>query len=1013
MRSKSGLSRADLLWSFASVDSSQHQQIAEILGFEKHEESRQETVCNDQSQVNQQNPEEIDSDSVEPPTDEESFKPVSTSSSYYRITSRSIDQTENQTETTELNLPAWFTEASPTLLEETKTRIPSVHQVKPLHTELTAWSRLLPFLQKILGSRVEGRRPDTVRLVKQAAQHEMIRKIPRKQRFYWATKARMLIDINDDNFPYRRDFLHLRDRLLQARGNEGLDVQYVYDEPGSYVVRYQQQREFIEPWSSPEQGTPILILSDLGMHSQSRQTLYGWLAFGQMLNAQGFRATVLMPVAERHIDNRLLRFFDCIVWDRTGRLKLIKGDYQAEKDKYNHPESIDQLLSYFFAVVRADSGLLRTVRHLLPGAYDIGHEIAIWRHAAVVSEGDEWGWQAGSKSNYLEQAQRLIAEISPEQKLKLVELIGRYHALYPDELYFEAMYSLKLLGLELPVEVEKATEQFMQDMVKTYQANLDNSLLHAWVKRHLVRYEVKAIRQEHRYWCAFMAFAKKRDEQKTGATTSEWPDDLSDVEKEEAWLFLNATQTVRTYQLRQVGEKLALIPEKIEIPQPDTFQTAMQDDWSANAQSGTTLLTLNLTDTHIFHTHTDQRGEQHIVSLNLGQAHDQTFQLPATGQHTFQIGWERITVDVKSAQQQKEDWMVFMGSGSEGIYAESKDQQNHIYRWYWDTPVFFSGARFSPGFWGYAPEYSSRLMPDWAGGAGRDEYGLYADVIVKDILLRFRWIEPASFVMGSPKDEEGHYEREILHQVILTQGYWLAETACTQELWQAVMRENPSDFKGTMKPVENVSWNEIQNFLEQLNKQHPELNLRLPTEAEWENACRAGTTGAFNFDGELSLDKVNYRGTWEYESDKWGEGALKETADVKSYPPNAWGLYEMHGNVWEWCLDRYGDYAAEPVIDPKGAESGDSRVLRGGSWFFGGRDCRSAYRFLDDPSLRRDLTGFRLVRGHELKSVRSVRAGQQPDGSHAGGARGGQMGDGLRGGEEQKGMLDWFKDFMK
>jgi len=990
MRSKSGLSRADLLWSFVSVDSSQHQQIAEILGFEKHEELRQDVDYKDQSQVNQQKPEEFDSNSIidpEPQTDEELFKPVSTSSSYYRITSRSIDQTENQTETTELNLPAWFTEASPTLLEETKTRIPSVHQVKPLHTELTAWSRLLPFLQKILGSWVEGRRPDTVRLVKQAARHEMIRKIPRKQRFYWATKARMLIDINDDNFPYRRDFLHLRDRLLQARGNEGLDVQYVYDEPGSYVARYQQQREFIEPWNSPEQGTPILILSDLGMHSQSRQTLYGWLAFGQMLNAQGFRATVLMPVAERHIDSRLLRFFDCIVWDRTSRLKLIKGDYQAEKDKRNHLQSIDQLLSCFFAAVRVDSGLLRSVRHLLPGAYNIGYETAIWRHAAVVSEGDEWGWQAGSKSNYLEQAQRLIDALSPEQKLKLVELIGRYHALYPDELYFEAMYSLKLLGLELPVEVEAATEQFMRDMMKTYQANLDNSLLHAWVKRHLVRYEVKAIRQEHRYWCAFMAFAKKRDEQKTGATTSEWPGDLSDAEKEEAWLFLNATQTVRTYQLRQVGEKLALIPEKIEIPQPDTFQTATQDDWSANAQSGTTLLTLNLTDTHIFHTHTDQRGEQHIVSLNLGQAVDQTFQLPATGQHTFQIGRERITVDVKSAQQQKEDWMVFMGSGSEGIYAESKDQQNHIYRWYWHPPFLISRTGLYPGFWSGQSPKSPSLKPDWADGAGRDEYGLYADVIIKEILLRFRWIEPTSFLMGSPEDEAGRYNDELQHQVILTQGYWLAETACTQALWEAVMHSNPSEFKGEVKPVENVSWNEIQNFLEQLNNQHtelnlPELNLRLPTEAEWENACRAGTTGAFNFDGELSLDKVNYRGTWEFESDKWGEGALQQTTDVKDekYRPNAWGLFQMHGNVWEWCQDWLGDYPVEPVIDPKGPKSGGSRVLRGGSWFNDGWYCRSAYRNHYNPLLRDCDVGFRLARGHELQSVRSVRAGQQPTG---------------------------------
>ena len=330
-----------------------------------------------------------------------------------------------------------------------------------------------------------------------------------------------------------------------------------------------------------------------------------------------------------------------------------------------------------------------------------------------------------------------------------------------------------------------------------------------------------------------------------------------------------------------------------------------------------------------------------------------------------------------------------MGSGSKGIYAESKDQQNNIYRWYWHPPFLISRTGLYPGFWSGQSSQSPSLKPDWAEGSGRDEYGFYADVIVKDIRLRFRWIEPTSFLMGSPEDEAGRYVDETQHSVILTQGYWLAETACTQAVWEAVMHSNSSEFKGEMKPVENVSWEDIQNFLEQLNKQHSELNLRLPTEAEWENACRAGTTGAFNFDGELSLDKVNYGGSWD-DYNKWGEGALQQTTDVKDekYRPNAWGLYQMHGNVWEWCQDRFG------------VESGDYPVLRGGSWISHGRDCRSAYRDPHDPSGRMLFTGFRLARGHELKAVRSVRAGQQPAGSLAGGARGGQTGDGMRGGKE-------------
>jgi hypothetical protein len=536
---KSSVSRAELLWGFSAIDSGQHEQIADILGFERYPSRRnkQPDVEPDQGETG-----EDDAGDQEPDVINELQRVTATSSSYYRITSRAIDQTQNHTGTDELSLPDWLTQASPTLLTETATRIPLCHQVKPLYTELADWPRVLPFLQKVLGDHVDGRGPDTARLVKQVAKGEMIRRIPRKQRHGWSPKARILIGINDDNFPYRRDFMHLRDRLLQLRGGEGLDVQYIYDESGGAIARYDQQREIIEPWRLPEPGTPILILSDLAMQSQSRQSLYAWLAFGQMPKAQGRRATVLMPVAERDIDFRLLRYFDCVVWDRASRFRLAKGDYQPEKDRRNHAESIDQLLSYCFASVRVDSGLLRAIRYLVPDGYDIGHETEIWRHQVVVHEGDEWGWLADSKSGYLTDAQRLIADLSFEQKQKLVELVGRYHAQYPDELYFEAMYNLKLLGLTLPDEVDSVTETFMQDMVATYRDNSDNSLLHGWIKRHLARHEAPVWRYRHDYWLPFLAFAKMRDARLKGETETEWPEDMTQSEIETALRYINQTQ---------------------------------------------------------------------------------------------------------------------------------------------------------------------------------------------------------------------------------------------------------------------------------------------------------------------------------------------------------------------------------------------------------------------------------------------------------------------------------------
>ena len=170
------------------------------------------------------------------------------------------------------------------------------------------------------------------------------------------------------------------------------------------------------------------------------------------------------------------------------------------------------------------------------------------------------------------------------------------------------------------------------------------------------------------------------------------------------------------------------------------------------------------------------------------------------------------------------------------------------------------------------------------------------------------------------------------------------------------------------------------------------------------------------------MSKVNYRGTWDG-NDKWGEGALQQTAEVKHYPANAWGLYEMHGNVWEWCQDWYGSYPAQLMTDPSGPDTGDYRVLRGGSWLNYGRDCRSARRLNYSPDHANFGNGFRLARGHQ-SGQSSSGAGQQPAGTHAAAARGAQTGDGLRdagtkpkgiktGAKKTKGMIDNIKDLFK
>ncbi len=264
-------------------------------------------------------------------------------------------------------------------------------------------------------------------------------------------------------------------------------------------------------------------------------------------------------------------------------------------------------------------------------------------------------------------------------------------------------------------------------------------------------------------------------------------------------------------------------------------------------------------------------------------------------------------------------------------------------------------------------------QPMWANHAGNDKYGRYADLIVEGVTQRFRWIEPGTFWMGSPESENGRRDNEVRHQVTLTNGFWLADTACTQALWKAVMDENPAHFQDNPNnPVEQVSWNDVQEFfLHRLNRMVSGLKARLPTEAEWEYSCRAGTTGAFNFMGELSLSKVNYNGSWDREKIAlFAKRTLQRSAPVKSYTPNHWGLYEMHGNVWEWCQDIWQEKLQDkPVKNPTYVSTDNrygytKRVVRGGAWVDSGREIRSASRSAYDSFHYFDSMSFRFVISH-------------------------------------------------
>ena len=303
--------------------------------------------------------------------------------------------------------------------------------------------------------------------------------------------------------------------------------------------------------------------------------------------------------------------------------------------------------------------------------------------------------------------------------------------------------------------------------------------------------------------------------------------------------------------------------------------------------------------------------------------------------------------------------------------------------------------------------------PGWASVIGRDGFGLFADVALPkaDITQRLRWIPPSRFLMGSPEGEEGRFDDESpRHEVTLAEGFWLFDTPCTQALWDAVVGENPSRFKSPMRPVEQVSFEDVQGFLDKLNERVPDLNLGLPSEAQWEYACRAGT-GTATYAGDMRiigennapvLDAIAWYGGnsgvgFELDNGEDSSGWKEKRYDhtragtrpVAQKAANPCGLYDMLGNVWEWCGDHWHDSYKDAPTDGSAWTDADRgaahRVIRGGSWSNYARFVRAAYRNGIVPADRNDNIGFRCARvqSDSVVSETGRRAGRSKSGERS------------------------------
>ena len=776
-------------------------------------------------------------------------------------------------------------------------------KISPKAPELIPWSRLWPFLYRIMGASKDSRRPDMRKIIRWMAQNKVFRRIPFRKRRMWASRAAVLIDLNIRLMPFRYDAWIMVKKIEKFRGRSGLKILTSNDGPWGKAISWSPVWHPVHILNELSEINTMLVISDLGIYGD--QILENaWNEFAGKLNRRGCKLTALAPCPSRVLQAGGLDNWKLSEWDRGVKpsLKCMRSQPQCDMDiKKQDPGDAELLLTMLAPAIRVEPALLRKIRYLKP-ELDISAEAAVWNHDHVNQTLLGFSFKRDFVKEYRDRFKLLDAEFQS----KIMEEIQAHHQHLSPSITAEELFNFSLIIGEL----NDSSETFFARAVKTMNCreygNWD--AMTAWVKRVTARIPEDVWTQSKPITACWIV--ANRDSILKG--DMQLPEG---IQLRDYAYFLGGSNEPINLVIIQRGRKIFFEPEE------PRHRFGKSEGLSTGSPLGR-ILTSNRVLQYSF-----QSDGSHNRSLAVhGSA---SIPFPDSGNMEISSDWE--TVSLKTI-----------------------------------------------------------TKPSWAKRIGRDQTGLYADLQIESAVQRFRWICPGRFLMGSPADEPKRFDNEVQHEVTITQGYWLGDTACTQVLWQVVMGENPSEFKGENRPVETVSWKECRDFINALNQKVPGLGARLPFEAEWEYACRAGTKTPFSFGSNISPDQVNYDGNHPYKGGKKGK-YREETVDVKSLPCNPWGLYEMHGNVWEWCEDWFGEYDVSQEIDPKGPSEGEDRVLRGGSWIDYARLARSAYRGRGVPGYRYSFTGFRLAlpqfpeewkekgTGKVLESTGPIRTGGQDD----------------------------------
>ena len=821
----------------------------------------------------------------------------------------------------------------------------------PAFVPLVPPTRLWPALKASLTIHRQGA-VDVRRLVATLGRGGLPARLPRQQQQLWGGGLWLVLDVAEPMHPYAQDFEQLQRALIQLRGAAGLRHWTVAGRPDEVLAGPQtpahRHRPRVLPLPPP--GTVVLLLTDLGALSDHPAAQAAWCRYAGDLRRAGAIPVCWAPLASRQVGLAAADALAVHCLQPGPGLRAQRGGWRTAAQRLAEQQRLaglrDALLLRAACCVQLEPAMLRALRLGSP---------ALRGEPAV--EGLLWAHRPALTTSL--RSRPLTAPAAALWRPRLADLP------VPDR--------LAVLAAMRRVHASRGrSTEMMEALIWWAHAQLPAAALPAALAQHV---------EDAQRWLAALAKAAAEPGLPLPGLVGYARDLLARQGADEAWMASQSAGISPLWAL--TGAQSAppgLAPADLLRarqalgPKPRLQQRLMlrgQQLWLVPADHISTARV----------TWIDAARSTGAVVLRVAGGRQWVVDVAQTAQHLLtltpdslpcEVGFDEAMVRIDTLRRQP--WAVEWGRDNSGVYALTPPLGELQHRFDVGTQGAVDALHplvTSAEFRRLSPPIALGRHASWCWALDR-EFGLSGELMVSQVVQRFRYLPPGDFSMGSPDNEPEHYSDEgPCHRVRLTEGFWLADTACTQALWQAVMGgSNPSHFSGDAQhPVEQVNWDDVQTFLQRLQPHLPPgCQAVLPTEAQWEYACRAGSSTAFNTGTQISRETVNFNAAQDTPLAVRGEES-QSTVPVKSLPPNAWGLYEMHGNVLEWCADAQRDYAKtanltgvlENPFDPQEQGPEALRAVRGGSSFGDARSARSACRLAYQRQVRFHLLGFRFA----------------------------------------------------